>query len=76
MKLENTELLLDLKLPPRYQPIRTIYIPFESPWVTDFRNAYVSSEERLNRVLFMYVYVSCVSLLCIAAALLLLGCGF
>ena len=28
-----------LRLPPRYRPIWTIYIPFESPWLIDFRNA-------------------------------------
>ena len=27
------------RLLPRYQPIWTIYIPFESPWLIDFRNA-------------------------------------
>ena len=31
--------LPNLRLPPRYQPIWTIYIPFESPWLIDFRNA-------------------------------------
>ena len=30
-----------LRLPPRYQLIWTIYIPFESPRVIDFRNARV-----------------------------------
>ena len=29
-----------IRLPPRYQPIWTIYIPFESPWIIDFRNAW------------------------------------
>ena len=26
------------RLPPRYQPIWTIYIPIESPWLIDFKN--------------------------------------
>ena len=28
-----------LRHPPRYQPNWTIYIPFEGPWLIDFRNA-------------------------------------
>ena len=31
--------LSPLRLPPRYRPIWTIYIPFWSPWLIDFRNA-------------------------------------
>ena len=31
--------LSPIRLSPRYQPIWTIYIPFESPWLIDFRNA-------------------------------------
>ena len=36
VKVSNKLLLL--LLPPRYQPIWTIYIPFESPWLIDFIN--------------------------------------
>ena len=33
-----------LRLPPRYQLIWTIYIPFKSPWLIDFRNTRCDSK--------------------------------
>ena len=37
--LRSKKSIVVSRFPPRYQPIWTIYIPFESPWLIDFKNA-------------------------------------